>query len=667
MAALEINVLGGFEATDEAGKIVRFHTRKAAALLAYLAMNPGKEFSREHLMNLLWSDRAEAQASNSLRQSLSQLRKALRAGNTLPLLVSPDGISINSQLVSTDAVEFERLAGAECDERHQAVDYYKGEFLADFTVRDNAFEEWRRQKTAQLNALAVETFDGLMSEAVSVKDDDRVTELARGLHKIDPAHEGAHRALMRLHSQKGRRGAALQQYEVCREYLSRELGIEPDPETEETRRSILSGKQRPTEPVSAKPANTLGVLPFTTLDDDIDAQRLSVGLAASIAMELGRFRSLKVVAAAASFSFRNSRIDLSDIADSLDVHYLVEGSVDRSGERLHGFVRLTEPRSGRQIWSDRFNAGAEDVFDVIDKVVHSIVGPVAARVESEEIAAARRKPAVNLDAYEHWLRGLSHLRSVSADDERAAQEHFQAAIELEPDFARAHANLAMAYFNTWSCAAWGEWDESIERCLEAANQALALDPSDHLPHMILAVAHLFKREFDKSRAHRERAIKLNPNDADLLALSSMLLTFYGEPEAGVEAGLAAMKLNPFYTDIHLDQISAAFQMAGRYDETYELLNQMSGPVTGDQSWEVVRHVEIGKLDDAKQIVADFRKEVKGLWPQVSSSNDLREILETINPWQRQEDYDRFFGALDEAGLFGDYQRNVDAPRLTLVR
>lgn len=408
------------------------------------------------------------------------------------------------------------------------MEIYQGEFLADFTVRDNAFEEWRRQKAARIGSLAVDTFDDLLNEAVASAEYDSATELAHSLLSIDPAHESAHRALMKVHNSKGRRGTALQQYEICREFLLRELGVEPEAETEELRRSILSGKQRPTAPASTEPANTLGVLPFTTVDDDIDAQRLSSGLAASIALELGRFRSLSVVSASSSLSFRNSHIDLHDIADSLDVRYLVEGSVDRSGSRLHGFVRLTEPRSGRQVWSDRFDAGAEDVFEVVDKVIQSIVGPLAARLETEEISVARRKPATSLDAYDHWLRGLSHLRAISPEDEKAAREHFQAATDLDPDFARAHAGLAMATFNSWTCAAWGSWHESIERCLETANRALALDPTDHFPHMVLASAYLFQREFDKSKAHYDRAIKLNPNDADLLALSSLWLTYYGE-------------------------------------------------------------------------------------------------------------------------------------------
>ena len=84
MGKYEVKTLGGFEVTDAGGNTIKFHTRKAAALLAYLSMSPGKEFSREHLMNLLWSDRGEAQASNSLRQALSQLRKVLNTGGISP-------------------------------------------------------------------------------------------------------------------------------------------------------------------------------------------------------------------------------------------------------------------------------------------------------------------------------------------------------------------------------------------------------------------------------------------------------------------------------------------------------------------------------------------------------------------------------------------------------
>jgi DNA-binding SARP family transcriptional activator/Tfp pilus assembly protein PilF len=667
MCRLSIRVLGGFEAKDDAGHAIKFHTRKAAALLAYLAMSPGKEFSREHLMSLLWSDRAEAQASNSLRQALSQLRKALNGSGASPLILSAVGVSVDPEAVSIDAVEFERSASGKGRERQRATDYYQGDFLADFTVRDNAFEEWRRLKAARITSLAIETFDDLLNKAMASAAYDNAAELARNLLTIDPAHEGAHRALMKIHSLKDRRGAALQQYEDCRDFLLRELGVEPDAETEELRRTILSGRQRPTEPANAEPANTIGVLPFTTVDDDIDAQRLASGLVASIAMELGRFKSLSVVSAASSLRFKDSNIELGDIADSLDVRYLVEGSVDRSGNSLRGFVRLTEARSGRQVWGERFDARAEDVFEVIDNVIQSIVAPLAARLETEEIAAARRKSTVSLDAYDHWLRGLSHLRVISEDEEKAAQEHFQAAINIDPNFARAYSGLAMATFNSWSCAAWASWDEAIERCLAAANTALELDPCDHWPHMILANALMFRREFDRSRAHYERAITLNPNDADILAIGSFFLTYYGDPDAGVEAGLAAIRLNPFYTEVYPYLISSAFQMAGRYEETIALQNQIPDAPVGDLSWRIAMHVEMGNLDEARALAATFHEQFKGLYPGVSTTDDAREILETINPWERKEDHDRFFGALEQAGVFDEQHGREDIQRLSLVR
>lgn len=669
MSRLRIRVLGGFEAIDLAGHAVKFQTRKAAALLAYLAMSPGKEFSRGHLMNLLWSDRAEAQASNSLRQALSQLRKVMNKNGKSPLIVSPDGVRIDPEAVWTDAVEFERLARSKGSDRRGAVQLYRGDFLADFLIRDNEFEEWRREKAARFGSLAFDTFDDLLHEAVAGDDYDNAIDFAQALLAVEPAHESAHRALMKVHYVKGRRAAALQQYEACRDFLYRELGVEPEPETEAVRRIILTGKERPTAAASTEPANTLGVLPFSTHDDDIDAQRLASGLVASIAMELGRFGSLSVVSPSSSLIFKDSHINLRDIADSLDVRYLVEGSVDRFGDRLQGFVRLTEPRSGRQVWGDRFEAGAEDFFEVMDGIVQSIVGPLTARLESEEISVARRKPATSLDAYDHWLRGLSHLRIVSAAEELAAREHFQAAIDLDPNFARAHAGLAIATFNGWSCGAFGSWPDVIGRCFKAALKALALDPSDHWPHMVLANVYLFQREFDKATAHYNRAIALNPNDARLLAFGSMYLTYLGDPEAGVEVGLTAMRLNPFYTESQIDQISAAFQWAGRYDEAKELLSQhASGTLYGDWSWRVVMQVELGNLQYARQLAATkFREGIKVLWPGVSSTDDIRKTLETVNPWKRQEDYDRFFGALEKAGVFDEEHSSERRPRLSLVR
>lgn len=667
MSQLKIRVLGGFEAVDKTGRQIRFQTRKAAALLIYLAMSPGKEFSREHLMNLLWSDRAEAQASNSLRQALSHLRKTLSNLEAKPLIVSSEGARIDPHEVSVDAVEFMTVAAGNALHGKKVIELFGGAFLADFVVRDNAFEEWRRQTAMRIDALAVDTFESLLKLAIAEQDHEGARRVADVLLNVDPAHEGGHRAVMWVHSEKGRRGAALQQYEVCQQFLRRELGVEPEAETEELRRKILAGNLNPTPRPNDERTNTVGVLPFKTIEDDIEAQRFASGLAASIAMDLGRFKSISVVSAFSSLSFRDCRLDLGEIADILDVRYLVEGSVDRSAEGLQGFVRLLEPTSGRQVWGDRFDANAENVLIVIDELVQSIVAPLAVKVESEEIAAVRKKPSTNLDAYDHWLRGLSHLRVISEEDEKAAKEHFQAAINIDPSFARAHAGLALAYFNTWSCGAWGAWYDDMKRCFEAASTAIALDPSDHWPHMVLSEAYLFQREFEKAKAHYDRAIKLNPNDADLLAQGSIILTYLGEHEAGVEAGLLAMRLNPFYTDLYPYLISSSFQMAGRFEECLELGAQCPDAPVGDLSWRIALFVDMGDLKTARELASEFHRHFEGLYPGVSSTNDLREVLEAINPWKRQEDYDRFFGALEKAGVFDERRSAEDVPYLAVMR
>ena len=128
-----------------------------------------------------------------------------------------------------------------------------------------------------------------------------------------------------------------------------------------------------------------------------------------------------------------------------------------------------------------------------------------------------------------------------------------------------------------------------------------------------------------------------------------------------------MRLNPFYTEVYPYLISAAFQMAGRYEETIELENQIPDALVGDLSWRIAMHVEMGNLDYARELAAKFHEQFKGLFPGVSSTNDVREILEATNPWKRQEDHDRFFGALEKAGVFDAEPGSEVVPRLSLVR
>lgn len=239
MTELHLELLGGFSVRFEGGQPCPLPTRKAQALLAYLALPAGRFHSREKLTTLLWGDTAEVQARQSFRQALSSIRRAVGDGRAM-LLTQGDTIALNAELVLVDVAELEAaLADGSSDGLERAATLYKGDLLDGFSVDEPAFEEWRVVERERLRERALEGLARLLRHQLLADGPEAAIQTTLRLLAMDPLQETAHRALMKLLLRQGRRAAALQQYQVCVASLQRELGAEPEEDTRELYREIL--------------------------------------------------------------------------------------------------------------------------------------------------------------------------------------------------------------------------------------------------------------------------------------------------------------------------------------------------------------------------------------------------------------------------------------------
>jgi len=234
MPGLRIKLLGGFEARFASGVPLVLPARKTEALLAYLALSPGRAQRRDKLTALLWPDAADRQARQNLRQALFHLRQAFRAGDETPppLIDERERVALHDALVDVDATEFERLArSATAADLERAATMYQGDLLAGLVVKSSGFEEWLMAERARLHELAVEAMASLMALLSHTGEVERAIQAGGRLLVLDPMQEAVHRSLMRLYVRAGRRDAALRQYRTCLDVLQRELGTEPEAET----------------------------------------------------------------------------------------------------------------------------------------------------------------------------------------------------------------------------------------------------------------------------------------------------------------------------------------------------------------------------------------------------------------------------------------------------
>lgn len=214
--------------------------RKAQALLAYLALPPGRWHSREKLTAFLWGDTPEAQARQAFRQTLSRLRRALPDRGQSLLLERPDGLALEAATVSVDAVDFaSAVASGSPADLEWATQLYRGDLLDGFSLDEAPFEEWRLVERERLHELALEALTKLLREHTRAERIEAAVHAAMRILAMDPLQEAVHRILMRLLLRQGRRAVALQQYQTCVACLQRELGAEPEEETRELYRDIL--------------------------------------------------------------------------------------------------------------------------------------------------------------------------------------------------------------------------------------------------------------------------------------------------------------------------------------------------------------------------------------------------------------------------------------------
>lgn len=261
MAVLKLVLLGGFQLHVADGGTVPLGVKKAKALLAYLALQPGQRCARDRLAALLWEDSTDSQARQSLRQVLAELRRTLPQAERV-LDTEGDGVVLVADAVAVDVRDFERLLDdATPQALVRAVELYQGEFLEGFNPRAPAFEDWLMAERSRLRERVLEAMQALLDHDLASGASERAIRRALRLLALDPLRESVQRTLMELYARQGHYGAALKQYRICQQVLRRELGIAPESATQQLYRQMLQYRQsapaeppdEPAEPLADEP------------------------------------------------------------------------------------------------------------------------------------------------------------------------------------------------------------------------------------------------------------------------------------------------------------------------------------------------------------------------------------------------------------------------------
>ena len=399
---------------------------------------------------------------------------------------------------------------------------------------------------------------------------------------------------------------------------------------------------------SAKPPQppeqlSIAVLAFSNMSGDPEQEFFSDGLTEDIITALSRFRELTVISRNSTFAFKGKAVNVPEFARSLNVRYVVEGSVRKAGNRVRITVQLIDAKADAHVWAERYDRELADIFEIQDEVTSSIVATVVGRVEAAEQERVKRTTTENMAAYECLLAAkLLHHRS-NREDNAKAQELIARAVALDPNYAHAHAWKAciagQTFVNGWTPDPEATWATiGVELSL-----AMGLDENDSDVHRILAAVRVNEDDLDGAVYHQERAFKLNANDDLIVVQQGEILTWLGQAEAGIEWIKRAMRLNPHHPERFWNHLGRAYFVARRYREAADSFQRISRQDKSHRAFLAASLAMLGEVEAAEA----HRQAALKLEPEFR----IGTYLKTLH-YKHAGDADHHREALVRAG-FGD--------------
>ena len=389
---------------------------------------------------------------------------------------------------------------------------------------------------------------------------------------------------------------------------------------------------------------SIAVLPFTNMSGDPEQEFLADGLAEDIITALSKISEMFVIARNSTFAYKGKSPDIRQVAEELGVRSVLEGSIRRAGNRVRITAQLIDAESGSHLWAERYDRQVVDIFDLQDEITQEIVTALEVKMTKGEQIRVRRRQTNNLDAWDAYVRALSHLIRFTREDNAMAQELGTRAANLDPDFAAAHTLLAFTH-QADARLGWAQSSaEALELGVNAALRALAIDENDADAHAMLGTLRAMQHRYDEGLEAGRRAIKLAPSAADHYVWSAVTLNLVGRAEEAANLIEKAMRLSPFYPDYYLGIIAQSYRLLGRFDDAIaadkERLARNPGNAFSDFRLAAV-YSELGREEDAKFHVQEaLRKN-----PHFSL-----ELVRQTDPYADEGEMEHYLELLRKAGV-----------------
>jgi adenylate cyclase len=330
-------------------------------------------------------------------------------------------------------------------------------------------------------------------------------------------------------------------------------------------------RSQATPAVQDKPS--IAVLAFNNMSVDAEQEYFSDGISEDIITDLSKLSELHVIARNSSFVYKRSAVSVPEVAKALGVRYVLEGSVRKAGNRVRVTAQLIDSTTGGHSWADRFDRDLTDIFAVQDELTGEIVAALKLNLSVQEKSRLVQKRAVDLEAYNLFLRGREQVWLHTRAGNTEARTLLGRAIAIDAKYATAYAHISIThvidYVNGWT----DDPNKSLQTAFEIAQKALEIDKEEPQAHLALAAISLWRRDFAKALEEVGLCLALQPNSTEGLRLMAHIQIFSGKAADALDTLTANMRLDPVYPEITLYFLAEARFSLGDFEQAVVALKQ----------------------------------------------------------------------------------------------